>query len=327
MSKILVTGSAGQTGRYLCEYITGNTDHEIIAAAKLSQMGLLPALLSTKSVVTPIHLEAIESIKGLIGVERPDYFINLAAHSSSSDSWEDIRTVYRINTVAVLEILNAIKEYCPNCRFLNAGSSYELSDHLSPYSLSKKAAHDVVDFYRKYLGLFAIQPKLFPHSSPRQSDKFVLRKITKGVAQISQSVKQGRPFSPLILGNLDIKLHLCHAKDIVRGLWLLINQEEPVEYSLINKSPITIRKLVEMSFSTAGIPIRLIKDDDIAYEFNGYPIVKISQELFRAPDPSQTPELYGGGAEAFLKWTPEIGVKELIEEMVAADIKLLTNRP
>ena len=123
----------------------------------------------------------------------------------------------------------------------------------SPYGAAKAAARHIVKVYRESYNLFAIQGLLYNHESERRGEEFVTRKITKNVARIKKALNKNEKFEPLELGNIDAKRDWSHAKDFVRGIWIMLNQEEPKEYLLSSNETHTVKEFIEKSFKLAGI--------------------------------------------------------------------------
>jgi len=216
---VFVSGVTGQDGSHMVDYLLKNTDYNIVGGARR---------LSIKNHENINHLEGINrfnlvnfdltdmhSISKLVETIKPDYFINLAAQSYVGSSWDFPVQTWECNSTGVINILEAIKQHAPKCRFYNAGSSEEFGDVLytpqdskhpyrprSPYGASKCAARQIVKVYRESYDLYALQGLLFNHEGTRRGEEFVTRKITKGVSRIYNSIKTKQPFDPIELGNI-----------------------------------------------------------------------------------------------------------------------------
>jgi GDPmannose 4,6-dehydratase len=190
----------------------------------------------------------------------------LAAQSFVGASWQIPEQTFDIDAVGVIRCLEAIRKHAPNCKFYNAGSSEELGNvdyspqdeahplkPRSPYGAAKAAARHIVKVYRESYNLFAIQGLLYNHESPRRGEEFVTRKITKEIAKIKKAIDYGYQFKPLELGNIYAKRDWSHAKDFVRGIWMMLNQEKPTEYILASGETHTVKEFIEKSFKYINI--------------------------------------------------------------------------
>ena len=240
--KVIVSGATGQDGSYMIEYLLENTDNTIIAGIRRTSQAILSNL---KNVINNPRLKLVtvdlcdnHSINKLIEEEKPDYFINLGAYSYVADSWAHPTLHMQTNAVSLINILEAVRKYAPNCRIYSAGSSEQWGDvkyspqdekhPMSPrsiYGVSKCAASHVCKVYRESYNLYVVHGILCNHESPRRQDYFVTRKISKGVARIKYCTDNSLPFEPIELGNLDAKRDWSHAKDFVDGIWRMLNQE------------------------------------------------------------------------------------------------------
>lgn len=148
-----------------------------------------------------------QSIENLVREINPDYFINLAAQSFVGASWQIPEQTLDVTAIGVLRCLEAIRKFSPHCRFYSAGSSEEMGDVLyspqdlnhpirprSPYGAAKAAARHLTKVYRDSYNLYALHSILYNHESERRGAEFVTRKISKGVARISQAIKKGTCF-------------------------------------------------------------------------------------------------------------------------------------
>jgi GDPmannose 4,6-dehydratase len=243
MKKIIITGVTGQDGSYMADYLLENTDYLIYGAIRRlsveNHINIEHIKNNPRFKLIEADLTDSESIENCIREIRPDYFINFAANSFVGTSWKMPVNHFQSNTMAVLHQLEAIRKHAPFCRYYNSGSSEEFGDVVyspqdethplrprSPYGASKASARHIVKVWRESYGLYALQGYLFNHESPRRGHEFVTRKITLAVSKINYDIQRGVPITPLVLGNLDTKRDWSHAKDFVRGIWIMLNQEE-----------------------------------------------------------------------------------------------------
>lgn len=306
--KIVVTGATGQDGSYMIEYLLANTQDTIIAAIRRTSQAILSnltAVLDNPRVkMVTLDLCDGEAIRKLIREEKPDYFINFGAQTFVADSWNHPVAHFNTNAISLIHILESVREYVPHCRVYSAGSSeqygdvaYSPQDEKHPnrprsiYGVSKVAAQQICKVYRESYGLYVVHGILFNHESERRQDYFVSRKIVKGVARIARAIKDGKPFEPLELGNLDAKRDWSHAEDFVDGVWRMLNQEYPAgvgilapgqttkegwsseeynrrllskclhEYILASGETHSVREFVEKAFAIADIEGEWVFDD------------------------------------------------------------------
>jgi GDPmannose 4,6-dehydratase len=194
----------------------------------------------------------------------------------------------------------------------------------SPYAIAKLAAHNAVRMYREGYGLFACSGILFNHESPRRGEKFVTRKVTMWIAKFKEwnnngqglsgdkdmlynSVANEEGFPKLRLGNLDARRDWGHARDYIRGMWMMLQQETPDDYVLATGKTFSIRDLLDVAFKEIGIE-----------DWTDY--VVVDPEFFR---PFDVEYLLGDASKAKreLGWEPEIQFEELVKEMVDEDYK------
>ena len=174
--------------------------------------------------------------------------------------------------------------------------------------------------------MFAIHSILFNHEGLRRGEEFVTRKITKAVARIKKALDKGEKFKPLQLGNVNSKRDWSDSEDFVKGVWIMLNQEEPKEYVLSSNETHSIREFVTLAFQEAGIP-GLWSGSDMDEKFRLYEentiLAEINEKFYR---PAEVNLLYGDSTpiREELGWDPEISFNQLVERMVENDI-LLSN--
>jgi GDPmannose 4,6-dehydratase len=334
--KVLITGVTGQDGSYMADFLLENTDYEIygmVRRASTNNYHNIKHLLDNPrfKLITG-DLTDSQSIDNIVRDAQPDYFINLAAQSFVGASWQIPEQTFDIDAVGVIRCLEAVRKHAPNCRFYNAGSSEELGNvdyspqdekhplkPRSPYGAAKAAARHIVKVYRESYNLFAIQGLLYNHESPRRGEEFVTRKITKEIAKIKKALDHGYDFEPLELGNIYAKRDWSHAKDFVRGIWMMLNQDTPVEYLLSSGETHTVKEFLEKAFEHvsikgdwvgSGIEEKLIYKNQI--------LVQINSQFYR---PAEVDLLLGNPTQAVTKlgWKPEISFENLVKEMVDWD--------
>ena len=346
--KVLITGVTGQDGSYMADLLLEETDYEIYGMVRRTSTknykNIEHLLDNPRFKIITGDLSDSQSIDNLIIEIKPDYFINLAAQSFVGSSWQMPEQTFDINAIGVVRCLEGIRKHVPNCRFYNAGSSEELGNvdyspqdenhplkPRSPYGAAKAAARHIVKVYRESYNLFAIQGLLYNHESERRGEEFVTRKITKNIARIKKALDNNEKFEPLQLGNIDAKRDWSHAKDFVRGIWLMLNQCEPKEYILSSGEAHTVREFIEKAFKMAGIYGQwvgkditeqyILKKTVNSIYYDNQILVKINSEFYR---PAEVDLLLGNSSKARveLNWKCDISFDSLVKIMVENDLKM-----
>ena len=243
---------------------------------------------------------------------KPDEIYNLAAQSHVRVSFDCPIETTDIVATGALRLLEAMRHCCPDSRFYQASSSEMFGDNpvapqneqtalmpASPYACAKVYAHNLMRNYRESYGLFACSGILFNHESPRRGETFVTRKITLAAARIVLGMQ-----NKLYLGNLDAKRDWGHARDYVKAMWLMLQQDEPKDYVIATGKTHSVRDFLETVFDIAGLDV------------DKY--VEIEERLFR---PHEVPLLLGDASKARkeLGWTPEYDMEKLAKEMYRDD--------
>jgi GDPmannose 4,6-dehydratase len=342
----IVTGVTGQDGSYMVDYLLENTDLYIVGGVRrLSVYNHINIkhIDSERFILLNFDLTDPHSITRIVEKLKPEYFINLAAQSFVASSWDFARQTWAANSTSVLDILEAIRLYKPECRMYQAGSSEEFGNvsyvpqdekhplkPRSPYGASKAAARQLIKVYRESYGLYAVQGWLFNHESERRGVEFVTRKITTNVARIKKEIETGEKIAPVELGNIDAKRDWSHAYDFVDGIWKMLNQKEPKDYVLSSNETHTVREFVEKAFLAANITghwsyLNLDNEDkrpenEVFRKDTGEILVKINPKFYR---PAEVDLLFGDSslARTELNWQPNIEFNDLVKKMVENDIQ------
>jgi len=352
MKKVIITGVTGQDGSNMVDYLLKETDHTIVGGARRLSVKNHQNIehLSENDRFFLIDLDVTDSQNtgAVIAEHKPDYFINFAANSFVGTSWKMPVQHMETNAMAVLHQLEAIKNYAPNCRYYNAGSSEEFGDVVStpqneghplrprsPYGASKCAARHLVKVYRDSYNLYAVQGWLFNHEGVRRGEEFVTRKITQNVGRITYHYAHGLPFKPLILGNVDSRRDWSDSEDFMDGIWKMLNQDGlssfgknggvPKEYILSSDKTHSIREFVEEAFHLSGFHRSKCKWEGKGVHEKFYHeedlLVEISDKFYR---PAEVEVLYGDSSKARdeLDWKPKTSFQGLVEKMVKNDDRL-----
>lgn len=339
-TKILITGKNGQLGQHLIKFFQENyPTYILIGTARHKSYEKQPTIFDNNKIITELlDLCDVISVEDCIKNHKPDYIFNTAANAFVGESWKVPYQHLQVNTVGVLNILESIKKFSLESKFLNLGTSEEFACTIeqgktkqteetkispkSPYAVSKASARFLIDVYKESFGLFAVQPWVFNFESKLRGEKYFTRKVTKGVARIFNAIKENRTFEPIQLGNLKSYRSWQHAKDVVDGLWKIINQENALKpYVLSENKTHKIKEFVEKSFLVANIEGHWEGEnlEEIFLAKNGDILVAVNPEFFR---PSDVTYLSGDSSliRKELGWEPKISFDELVEEMVLNDI-------
>ncbi len=341
MKKALITGVTGQDGAYLSRllldkgYCVYGIERRLSTRNhwRLKELGVLS---NPEFNLIDADLTDLGSLIRVLQKIQPDEVYNLAAQSFVAVSFDEPASTADITGVGTLRLLEAIRLVCPCAKFYQASTS-ELYGKVqeipqtettpfyprSPYAVSKLYAHWITVNYRESYGLFGACGILFNHESPLRGTEFVTRKITKSVAEISL----GHDIV-LELGNLNAKRDWGYAGDYVEGMWLMLQQEKPDTYVLATNVTTTVREFVKLAFSKVGIDIAFegTGDNEIGRDVNsGRVLVTVNPAYYR---PAEVDLLIGNPEKAKneLGWVPKVGLNQLCEMMVRADIARITNK-
>lgn len=286
----------------------------------------------------------------LISGIQPDEVYNLAAMSHVGVSFDQPIVTCHINAIGPLNMLEAIRQFSPQSRFYQASTSELFGETIvapqsettlmkpnSPYAVAKLYAHQLVGLYRRAYGIFACAGILFNHESERRGEAFVTRKITKYVAKLqnwidingkvpcmhwtdvtsisdssSKRILTSAEVPPLALGNIEARRDWSHAEDMVRGMWLIMQQPEPDDFVLGSGETHTVKEFLQLAFNSIGL------------DYNDY--VTIDPKFYRPVDVNLLHADFSK-AKKVLGWKPTIGFGELVDRMVQNDYKAMIECP
>ncbi len=346
----LITGVTGQDGSYLAEFLLdkGYEVHGIKRRASLFNTERVDHIYEDRHEENPsffLHYGDLTDTSNLTRILRevqPDEVYNLGAQSHVAVSFEAPEYTADVDAIGALRLLEAIRFLGleKKTKFYQASTSelYGLVQEIpqkettpfyprSPYAVAKMYAYWITVNYRESYGIYACNGVLFNHESPRRGETFVTRKITRGIANISQGLEPC-----LYLGNMDALRDWGHAKDYVRMQWMMLQQDNPDDFVIATGKQISVREFVKMSAAEAGIQLEFsgegieeiatVKEVDEAVAPGvsvGDVIVKVDSRYFR---PAEVETLLGDPTKAKEKlgWVPEITVEEMCSEMVSEDI-------
>ncbi len=319
--RALITGITGQDGAYLAQHLltqgyevhgaVRRSSHGGVADHRLIWLGILDNV-----VLHDANLVDMASLARLIDQVRPDEFYNLAAQSFVATSWQQPILTTQVTALGVTHALEALRLVKPDTRFYQASSSemYGLIQQdmqsektpfypRSPYAVAKLYGHWITVNYRESFGMHASSGILFNHESPLRGREFVTRKVTDGVARIKLGLA-----TELRLGNIDAKRDWGHARDYVKAMWLMLQQDQADDYVVATGRTTTVRDMCRIACEHAGI------------EMDAH--VVIDPELFR---PAEVDVLLGDASKArtVFGWEAETSLEDMICEMVDADLERL----
>jgi len=341
MNIALITGITGQDGSYLAELLlekgyivygmirrSSNINTQRIEHIfQHDRLRLVYGDLSDSSCLFKILYDMKQAH---VGMDRLEIY-NLGAMSHVKISFDIPEYTADVDGTGTLRILNAIRNVGleHKTRYYQASTS-ELYGKVvevpqnentpfyprSPYGVAKLYAHWITKNYREAYDMYACSGILFNHESPRRAHNFVTRKITLGL----QKILSGET-DRLVLGNLDAKRDWGHARDYVKGMWLMLQQNQPDDYVLSTNEFHSVREFVEKSFALRGITIQWSGTglNEVGYDaLTGRELIFVSEKYFR---PAEVEELLGDSTKARteLGWMPTTSFDELVREMVDAD--------
>ncbi len=334
--KALITGITGQDGAYLAEYLLdkGYEVHGVKRRSSLIKTDRIDHLYKEPNQTDPpfyLHygdMTDASALTRLIGDILPDEIYNLAAQSHVQVSFETPEYTANCDALGTLRILEAIRllGLTEKVKFYQAstselfGNTTEIPQNentpfypRSPYAVAKLYAYWITVNYREAYNLFAVNGILFNHESPKRGETFVTRKVVRAAVRIAKGIQK-----KLYLGNLDAERDWGHAKDFVRGIWLMLQQDKPDDYVLATGKTQSVRRLCELSFSYAGINLEWQGSgaDEVGIcSESGRIIIEKDSRYLR---PAETGLLQGDASKARreLSWIPEYNFEKLIKEMV-----------
>jgi GDPmannose 4,6-dehydratase len=334
----LITGITGQDGSYLAEFLLakGYVVHGIKRRASLLNTQRVDHIYQDPHAQNPhlhLHYGDLTDTSNLVRIVKetqPDEIYNLGAQSHVAVSFEAPEYTADVDALGTLRLLEAIRILGleKKTRFYQASTSelYGLVRETpqrestpfyprSPYGVAKLYAYWITVNYREAYGMYACNGILFNHESPRRGETFVTRKITRGLAHISQGLEDC-----LYMGNLDALRDWGHAKDYVRMQWLMLQQAQAEDFVIATGQQYSVRQFIEWSVAELGMELRWQGQgvDEVGL-WNGRPIVRIDPRYFR---PAEVETLLGDAslARERLGWVPEITARQMCAEMVASDL-------
>lgn len=350
--RALISGITGQDGSYLAEFLLekGYEVHGIkrrsslLNTQRVDHLYQDPHIAHKNFILHYGDLTDSSNLTRIIQEVQPDEVYNLGAQSHVAVSFEAPEYTSDVDAMGTLRLLEAIRLLGleKKTRFYQASTSelYGLVQEVpqkettpfyprSPYAVAKLYAYWITVNYREAYGMYACNGILFNHESPRRGETFVTRKITRGLANITQGLEQC-----LYMGNMDALRDWGHAKDYVRMQWMMLQQDSPEDFVIATGVQYSVREFITWSATELGVTLRFEGSgvDEIAVvdkiEGNDAPALKLGDVIVRVDPryfrPAEVETLLGDPAKAKEKlgWVPEITVQEMCAEMVQEDLKV-----
>ncbi|MDR1342690.1 MAG: GDP-mannose 4,6-dehydratase [Prevotellaceae bacterium] len=351
MKKAIITGITGQDGAYLAELLLakGYMVHGIKRRTSLFNTDRIDHLYQDpheQNIRFVLHygdLSDSMNVTRIVQEVQPDEIYNLGAMSHVKVSFDTPEYAADVDGVGTLRLLEAVRllGLTQKTRIYQASTSelYGLVQEIpqkettpfyprSPYACAKLYAYWITVNYREAYGMYACNGILFNHESPLRGETFATRKITRGAARIALGLQDC-----LYMGNIDAKRDWGHAKDYVRAMWLMLQQEKPEDYVIATGVTTPVRDFIRMAFAELGIELEFegkgvdesakVKScSSSEYQLEkGKVVLRINPKYYR---PTEVDLLIGdpGKAKRQLGWQPQYDLPALVKDMMASDVAL-----
>jgi GDPmannose 4,6-dehydratase len=313
----LITGIAGQDGSFLAELLL-ERGYEVTGLLRGSPDGRLGCSEHLRDHLRLVGGDLLEpaSLRAAIEEGRPREVYHLASPSFIPASWERPEETLRAIAGSTAALLESVRELAPATRVFVAASGAMFGDARespqreetscrpeNPYAIAKLAAHELVGAVRAHDGLYACSGIAFNHESERRPERFVTRRITRGAAAISLGLEK-----ELTVGDVGAVRDWSFAGDVVRGAWMMLQQESPDDYILASGVPRTVAELARTAFACVGLEAERYLRVDPA-------LVRAAEGTPSVGDPTK--------ARTRLGWEPSVSFEELVGRMVRADLRAL----
>jgi len=336
MKRALITGVTGQDGSYLAEFLLskGYEVHGIKRRSSSFNTDRVNHIFNTSKNFTMHYGDLTDSTNliRIIQMIQPDEIYNLGAQSHVKVSFETPEYTANSDALGPLRILEALRILgLDKTKFYQASTSemYGKVQEIpqtektpfyprSPYGVAKLYAHWITKNYRESYGMYACSGILFNHESPRRGETFVTRKITRDLVRVKMGLAK-----TLKLGNLDALRDWGHAKDYVRAMWLMLQQDKADDYVISTMQQITVREFCKLVCEELGMNLMWQGEglNEVGIDtISSQTIIEVSPRYFRD---AEVETLLGDSTKAReeLGWEPEYTVQDMIREMVRKDIQ------
>jgi len=312
-----ITGITGQDGSYLAELLLKKKYQVVGLISRKYNIGFHNIeSFKNQLILKEGDLLDKKSLEKIFKTHQPSEVYNLGGLTFVPTSWEKPTLTFDINTLGVSRLLEIIKTHHPKTKFYQATSAKIFGqpqtspqtettplNPVDPYSVSKAAAHYLIQGYRDKYNLFAVSGILYNHESERRGPEFVTRKITLQAAKIKLGLAK-----QLVLGNLKAQQDWGYAPDYVEAMWLMLQQSKPDDYLIATGKLHSVADVCQIAFSHLKL--------------NYQKFVKIDKKFYRSIE-AQAPVGNASKAKKILGWQPKVNFKQMIIKMVENDLKLL----
>lgn len=314
--RAIISGITGQDGCYLAQLLL-NKGYEVIGLSRslnhLNDTGLKYLGIRDKITLVDCDLLDVNQIFDLLTQYQPNEFYNLAAQSSVYLSFKEPIDTFQFNTLSVFNLLETIKKVDPKIRFYQASSSEmygrvnklpiteeSVLHPLSPYAISKAAAHFTCIHYRESYGMHISCGVLFNHESYLRQENFFVKKVIRESIKISKGQQEF-----LLVGNIDVNRDFGYAPKYVEAMYLMLQQENASDYLICSGQSISLREIVKYVFKKLNIPDSTLK---------------ISEDLYR---PADIEDMYGSNtkAKSSLEWNYNLTIFDTLDLLIEEEVK------
>jgi GDPmannose 4,6-dehydratase len=317
IKRALITGITGQDGSYLAEFLL-EKGYDVIGMVRRSSTINFERIEHIQDQLTLVSGDLMDqiSIIDIIKTHRPSEIYNLAAQSFVQTSWVQPVFTGEVTALGVTRVLDAVRLVDPDIKFYQASTS-EMFGKVhetpqtentafhprSPYGVAKVYGHWITVNYRESYNLFACSGICFNHESPRRGHEFVTRKIARGAARIKHHLEK-----ELRLGNIDAQRDWGFAPDYVRGMWMILQQDQPEDFVLATGHTHPVRQFIELAFGYLGLDYREYVIQDPAY-------IRPAEVELLVGNPIKAKQKLG--------WETQTSFEELVRIMVDAEIRFI----
>ncbi len=334
MKVALITGISGQTGSYLAEYLLklNYQVHGIVRRSSLIKTDRIDQIYNKIKLYYGDMTDGM-NLMSLIQNIQPDEIYNLAAQSHVKVSFETPEYTANADALGTLRLLEIIRNSGKKIKFYQASTSEMFGSSpppqnektmlqpQSPYGVAKLYSYWLTKNYRDAYNIFAINGILFNHEGPRRGETFITRKVTRYVAERSIGIKA----KPLQIGNVHAIRDWTDARDMVRGIYLMMQKRDPDDFVLGSGEGRTVLDLIKVAFKKINIELDWNENEGIGINKDTNEIMVEVNEKYKRPlevnsliaDPTK--------ANNELNWKPTIGFDTMISEMIENDISLMSN--
>ena len=331
--RALITGVSGQDGAYLAEFLIKKKYLVVGTILKLNERNIfrLKKLNIEKKIKLEIlNIENKKNIRKILNKYHFNEIYNLAAKSSVQESFEKPLKTFKTTGLGVYKFLNELKKF-KKIKFYQASSSeifgssnnYKKNENskfnpLSPYAESKLYGHYITKIFRETFGMFAVSGIMFNHESPLRSEKFVTKKITKGLVNILNGSN-----NIIELGNINVKRDWGYSKEYVKFMWKMLQLNKPEDFIIATGKSYSIKNFIDECTKYLNL--------DVVWKGKGFhkvlinkknnnAIIKINKKYYRKTD---IKSIYGDitKAKKVLKWSPKINFKKLVKILIDYELQ------